>query len=230
MSLSARRINSDLVAIHRARDPHIMAQRKNDSVHEAEAIIIGPEETPYAHGFFHFDVKFPEDYPFNPPVMKFLTTDNGRVRFNPNLYADGKICVSFLGTWQGPGWVATMSLLSCLRSIQGLILTSNPIVNEPGWESTTDTHKIRSYNQMLAHETLRVAVIQMVENYRGPFLDRMKQYFLDHYDYYLATARSLRHLDGQSFNDPYRSSRRTFNFTDILSNLARVKSLFDSEL
>lgn len=30
-----------------------------------------------------------------------LLTGKGKIRFNPNLYKDGKICLSLLGTWRG---------------------------------------------------------------------------------------------------------------------------------
>lgn len=33
--------------------------------------------------------------------MNLITTGNGAVRFNPNLYACGKVCLSLLGTWRG---------------------------------------------------------------------------------------------------------------------------------
>ena len=33
--------------------------------------------------------------------VQFRTTGNGSVRFNPNLYQDGKVCLSLLGTWEG---------------------------------------------------------------------------------------------------------------------------------
>ena len=34
---------------------------------------------------------FPEGYPNVPPLMVLQTTGEGRQRFNPNLYADGKV-------------------------------------------------------------------------------------------------------------------------------------------
>lgn len=62
-----------------------------------------------------------------------MTTKNGKYRLNPNLYAEGKVCLSLLGTWSGPGWVAGKStLLQVLISIQSMILWSEPITNEPG--------------------------------------------------------------------------------------------------
>ena len=47
--------------------------------------------------------------------VQFLTTGGGRVRFNPNLYACGKVCLSLLGTWSGPSWVPGQSTLLQVR-------------------------------------------------------------------------------------------------------------------
>eukprot|EP00976_Prorocentrum_cordatum_P072458 1180720-Prorocentrum_minimum.AAC.1 len=48
-------------------------------------------DTPYENGCFLFDVYFPADYPASPPEVNFKTTGGGRVRFNPNLYQNGKV-------------------------------------------------------------------------------------------------------------------------------------------
>jgi hypothetical protein len=53
--------------------------------------VLGPALSPYAFGFFSFRVQFPEDYPSCAPHVVFLTTAGGKTRFNPNLYADGKV-------------------------------------------------------------------------------------------------------------------------------------------
>jgi hypothetical protein len=53
-------------------------------------IIFGPIGTPYEHGIFEFDMFIPGQFPDHPPEMFFRTTGNGRIRFNPNLYANGK--------------------------------------------------------------------------------------------------------------------------------------------
>lgn len=43
-----------------------------------------------------FDVFFPQNYPNVPPLMNMATNGEGRARFNPNLYADGKVSTLFL--------------------------------------------------------------------------------------------------------------------------------------
>ena len=48
-------------------------------------------------------------------------------RLNPNLYENGKVCLSLLGTWSGPGWDPDSStLLQLLVSVQGLVLVDKP--------------------------------------------------------------------------------------------------------
>ncbi len=52
---------------------------------------------------------------------------------NPNLYEEGKVCLSILGTWAGDkseSWsAARSSLLQAFVSIQGLVLVKEPWVS-----------------------------------------------------------------------------------------------------
>lgn len=66
-----------------------------------KVVISGPDGSPYKNGIFEFDVFFPSDYPNVPMQMNLMTTGNRSVRFNPNLYDDGKVCLSILNTWSG---------------------------------------------------------------------------------------------------------------------------------
>jgi ubiquitin-protein ligase len=90
-------------------------------------------------------------YPELPPKVSLLTTSHGRVRFNPNLYANGKVCLSLLGTWSGPGWDAKHStLLQVFLSIQSLILVDEPYFNEPGFEGRPFARtECEEYNQSI---------------------------------------------------------------------------------
>lgn len=64
-------------------------------------LIAGAEGTPYANGLFEYHLILLFDYPNSPPKCNLETTGNGDVRFNPNLYSCGKVCLSLLGTWWG---------------------------------------------------------------------------------------------------------------------------------
>ena len=64
-------------------------------------MIAGAEGTPYANGLFEYHVLLGSNYPTGPPKCNLHTTGHGDVRFNPNLYSNGKVCLSLLGTWRG---------------------------------------------------------------------------------------------------------------------------------
>ncbi len=68
-------------------------------------------------------VQFPEDYPSSAPHIVLLTTNGGKTRFNPNLYSDGKVCLSILGTWRGESGEQWSSVQNC----QVLSLPSPPL-------------------------------------------------------------------------------------------------------
>jgi ubiquitin-conjugating enzyme E2 Z len=126
---------------------------QESDVRHVKALIIGPPETPYEYGFFEFAVKFGTEYPSKPPKVDAKTTNGGRCRFNPNIYAQGKVCLSILGTWNGekPGeeWSSAQGLESILISIQSL-MSNNPYENEPGFEnarSASDEKNQSSYRE-----------------------------------------------------------------------------------
>ena len=86
------------------------------------------------HRAFVFDIFFPDKYPHVPPLIKLTTTGAGTVRFNPNLYNDGKVCLSLLGTWHGGDasekWdPARSTLYQVLVSIQSIIMVCQPVTH-----------------------------------------------------------------------------------------------------
>ena len=135
-------------------------------------VIIGPKDTPYHNGIYEFHAYFPSTYPNNPPQLLLNTTDGGKVRFNPNLYATGKVCLSLLGTWsgqQGEKWNSDIStFLQVIISIQSLIMVEEPYFNEPGYERAmhTETGKKKAfdYKNQIRYDNLRVAILNQIKN------------------------------------------------------------------
>ncbi|KAK4543244.1 hypothetical protein LTR36_005794 [Oleoguttula mirabilis] len=121
-------------------------------------LIIGPKGTPYESGLFEFDLFCPSNFPNSPPSMKFRTTGAGQVRFNPNLYNDGKVCLSLLGTWSGEPWQAGKStILQVLVSIQAMNFCDEPWYNEPG--TSSDRSASLRYNLGLQGYTVQHAML-----------------------------------------------------------------------
>ncbi|CAK5092009.1 unnamed protein product [Meloidogyne enterolobii] len=150
-----------------------------------KVLITGPSDTPYANGCFEFDVFFPPDYPNVPMQMNLETTGNRTVRFNPNLYDDGKVCLSILNTWRGrpeERWNAdTSSLLQVLVSIQSLILVNEPYFNEPGYErwrnSPAGQQASREYDANIMQMCVRWAMVEQIRNPPKAFAEIVKSHF-----------------------------------------------------
>lgn len=124
---------------------------------EGWALIQGPDNTPYEGCFLRFHFRFPDDYPFSPPKVRFETSD-GKTRFHPNLYIDGKVCLSILGTYSGPSWSGTQSLTSVLLSLVGL-LDDNPLTHEPAYEKgTLLDSRHREYADAVEHNMVKLMI------------------------------------------------------------------------
>ncbi|KAK2962577.1 putative Ubiquitin-conjugating enzyme E2 Z [Blattamonas nauphoetae] len=136
-----------------------------------KALIIPPSDTPYEHGMFEFDIYFPENYPVGPPQLSFVTTGGGTVRFNPNLYESGRVCLSLLGTWTGSQnecWNSEHStLLQVLVSIQSMIFVDDPYFNEPGFNVRGKTElgkqECVEYTKGVKKNTVRWAIINQLQ-------------------------------------------------------------------
>jgi len=148
-------------------------------------IISGPKDTPYENGLFEFHAYLPPDYPNSVPQVLLHTTGNGKVRFNPNLYDSGKVCLSLLGTWRGQdgeSWnPKTSTFLQVMVSIQSLILVEQPYFNEPGYEREMNTPKGKQlsngYNEDRQPHTIRLAMTDMINNPPSGFEDVVKNHF-----------------------------------------------------
>lgn len=94
-------------------------------------LIVGPRGTPYELAPFVIDFHYGHHFPVEPPDAYFHSWTNGLGRINPNLYEDGKICLSLLGTWHAEEeeaeWSAERSnMLQVIVSLMGLVLVKEP--------------------------------------------------------------------------------------------------------
>jgi len=88
-----------------------------DDLFAWEAIIIGPEGTPYEGGIFKLDIKFGSDYPYKPPKISFST----RI-YHMNINASGGICLDILKD----NWSPALTISKVLLSICSLLSDPNP--------------------------------------------------------------------------------------------------------
>ncbi|KRY09072.1 Adaptin ear-binding coat-associated protein 1, partial [Trichinella patagoniensis] len=110
------RLRKDAARLARDPVPYVKAMPLPSNILEWHYLLQGPEDSPYAGGFYHGKLIFPSDYPFKPPSI-YIITPNGR--FKPNT----RLCLSISDfhpdTWN-PTWskqkLARRSILYNLQS------------------------------------------------------------------------------------------------------------------
>ena len=225
-----RRILNDYQMLLKNKDllheSGIFFEFDEENIFRMRAMIIGPPDTPYEKGFFFFYITFPENYPNLPPKFQY-ETNHRNIRFNPNLYVNGYVCLSLLNTWSGggEGWTASNNIMSILNSIQGMVLNEFPLINEPGFEIVGPDHT--KYNEVLEHEKFYTAVYRMIkmtpEGYKG-FSKIIEKYFLDNYQWYLDTlVRNYHKYKKQPIFTCSYQSNKTNN--DYLGNFKKFIEL-----
>lgn len=236
MNQATRRVKKDLDEFYRQRNDLIYLFPCEQDLLRGWVLMVGPEGTPYEKGLFLFEYKCPSTYPINPPKVTFLT--NGRstkVRFNPNLYDTGLVCLSILGTFSGPPWTAIHTLESVFVSIQSL-LNEHPYGNEPGWEQAKYGQASADYNERIAYYTILHAVIEQADLASGfptgQIRDMVTHLFFKYEDFY-RTRIASKMADSEAHKrlarkDPYESfsnesmDRTTFSYADLKTKFDAV--------
>ncbi|ETI24526.1 hypothetical protein G647_03895 [Cladophialophora carrionii CBS 160.54] len=109
-----------------------------------EALIQGPEGTPFEGGIFPAELKFPKDYPLNPPKMKFL----GEI-WHPNVYTNGEVCISIL---HPPGddpnhYESASERWSPIQSVEKILISVMSMLAEPNDESPANVEAAKMWRE-----------------------------------------------------------------------------------
>eukprot|EP01102_Stenamoeba_stenopodia_P008680 TRINITY_DN2525_c0_g1_i3.p1 TRINITY_DN2525_c0_g1~~TRINITY_DN2525_c0_g1_i3.p1 ORF type:complete len:269 (-),score=57.69 TRINITY_DN2525_c0_g1_i3:254-1060(-) len=93
----------------------------------------GPKDSPYEGGIFQLLMEFPDDYPMSPPTLKFTSSF-----WHPNVYEDGKVCISILhppgddpmsGELPQERWLPTQSVATIMLSVISML--NDPNISSP---------------------------------------------------------------------------------------------------
>ncbi|KAH7970515.1 hypothetical protein HPB49_008899 [Dermacentor silvarum] len=199
------RVKRDIAEFTADPPPGIFIAPEETDITSINAIVMGASNTPHEGGFFHFYVQCTSEYPMKPPTVRFMTTDAGRVKFNEHIYLDGSICLSTINT-NGSTW--SPAHRCCPRV---------PVF--------TEKEAADSFESIIQHETIRVAVCDTVEaclhenSFAQTLKDAVFKKFSELYDKYEGVVKSRLHLTGTVMNDPMRINTGTYQFEKLLTRL-----------
>lgn len=114
---AAKRIAKELSNLKKDPPANCSAGPEGDDIFHWTATIIGPDGTPYQGGIFYLNITFPENYPFKPPKVHFVTKI-----YHPNVNSGGGICLDVLKD----NWSPALTITKILISICSLLDDPNP--------------------------------------------------------------------------------------------------------
>lgn len=127
-----QRLMSELKALEKEKWVNIEVEDGGLFKWNIGLMVINPESA-FDGGYFKAEMTFTNTYPFAPPTFKFL-----RPIYHPNIYTDGKLCISILhapgedeqsGELASERWSPLQGVESVLRSV--LLLLDDPEISSP---------------------------------------------------------------------------------------------------
>jgi ubiquitin-protein ligase len=196
---------------------------------------------PYEECLFFFNMGFPNDYPNTSPNLKFMNafmfTDN--FRYHPNLYEgpSGKVCLSILGTWAGPGWRNDMNIESTLTTIQSL-LGPNPIHNEPAYEGTRNINTLSNYNHAACYRSIKFTIdiykkilanSSIHENIE-PFIEDIKKRIFSSLKFFIKKLANLKRHHSTKFSVSTIHHRIVIDYDELYDEVIQLNINLPPEL
>ena len=125
----SRRLVRELLELNQRPVDFATAGPIGEDINKWNVVIVGPPNTPYDGGAFRLKLRFPEEYPFKPPTVKFLTKI-----YHPNVTcSDGEVCPALLAE----NWAPHLNIRYILETLRTLLLVPNgadPMDEEVGRE------------------------------------------------------------------------------------------------
>ncbi|KAG6061363.1 hypothetical protein E4U32_003004 [Claviceps aff. humidiphila group G2b] len=114
---STKRIAKEYAECAKSPPPHLTLSLPNDSnLHTWHITYVSPPESPFHPGRYGLILTLPPEYPFKPPLLRFVT----RI-YHPNVTNDdqGNVCLAML---KPEAWKPSLKLKMVLEMIRQLMV------------------------------------------------------------------------------------------------------------
>lgn len=141
MANSSKRLAVEYANMKKTPNAHFQAQPSEMNIQNWTFSITGPEGTYYHNKTYEGILNFPNDYPFSPPTMAFTT-----IPYHPNVYVDGKVCISILhGGTDETGYELQSMRWSPVQNIQSILMSVLSLLSDPNPDSAANMEASQMY-------------------------------------------------------------------------------------
>lgn len=224
-----KRIISDITDLVKnpLHDNGIYYEHDEANMMKGYVLIIPTNKSPYQFGNYFFSVEFPINYPYSPPKLSYMT-NNGRTRFHPNLYRNGRVCLSILNTWKGDKWTACNTLSSVLLHVATLF-TEKPFLHEPG--ITENHHDFRSYTKVIEYQNYETAIydilgksVNLPEGFYEKFSDIVNENYEKNKNEIMEVLKKRKNREKREYEVGFYKMKETVNYNEMYLKLKRYNA------
>ncbi len=195
----------------------------DDDICKVKVLIKGVYDSVYRHKFIRLDIVIGDQYPFTPPEVYFINYDG--VRIHPNMYENGKCCLTILNTWGDnifEKWTSSMGIETIILAFQSF-LDNNPYTYEPGGRDD------ETYTVFVKYQSWKTCLIRYLENETEEiFLEYMYKYILNNYKEIEETLNNL--IREYPYGSYYTKCFEIYYFMINYTNIKKILEDFYSYL
>jgi len=119
-----------------------------DNILDWKVMIKGPKNTPYEGGLFMLHVVFPQQYPFQPPKVQFVTSI-----YHCNVSSEGRLCLNVLRD----SWTPSLTFIKVMENIKLMLIEPDTLDALDAWKGSLARTEPEVYRKNAREHTLTTA-------------------------------------------------------------------------
>jgi ubiquitin-protein ligase len=139
-------------------EAHCYFTEEITNVTKFKVFMRGLKDTPYMGAIYEMMVNIPQNFPFEPPKISFVTKV-----YHPNISNDGAICLDILKD----AWSPALSIEKVILSISSLFQEPNP--DDP--LNTSAANEYKNYYKSFASKAIQCAKQARIRDEHFPFMN-----------------------------------------------------------
>jgi ubiquitin-protein ligase len=172
-----------------------------------QLMVIGPSNTPYVNGLYHFSMEF-KNYPYVAPIV--YHSSNSSITISPYININGTLNINYLTKWS-----TQSNLLLLINNIRDTIFITEPFAN------VIPINTIGNISVILDKYYNVLPLINTRTNFINLFYDTSKRYLLQNQNSYYYEINGLSGFNGTNISNIYVDTNViSYNFNQLITNLS----------
>lgn len=141
--MSVKRLQAELKQMMKEPNYFFSVFPTKDNFYKWDVILIGPPDTVFEGALINASIEFPQEYPNKAPSFYFNTP-----LFHPNIYPDGKVCISILHEGVDEfGYESVSERWNPSQSVNSILMSIISMLSAPNFDSPANVDASKMWRE-----------------------------------------------------------------------------------